>query len=140
MTEEAPMTDTAARLAAIEARANAAAEEPWEASSDVGGASNVVVLRPYAMYAVVRDRAAPDTPAGDVWLADNARFIAHARTDVPWLVEQVRRRDAAIAAVLRLSDEWERGATRWANPLPVPPEVELLRAAIAAELAPEVTA
>ena len=30
-------------------------------------------------------------------LRTDAWFIAHARTDVPWLIEQVRKRDAEIA-------------------------------------------
>ena len=34
-----------------------------------------------------------------------ADFIAHARTDVPWLIEQVRKRDAALRAVLDLHRE-----------------------------------
>jgi len=57
----------------------------------------------------------------------NAEFIAASRTDVPCLV-------AALTAVLDLADRWERGATRWADPLPVPPEVEQLRAAITEHL------
>jgi len=42
-----------------------------------------------------RAHAATEGP----WDAD---FIAHARTDVPWLIEQVRKRDAALQAVLDL--------------------------------------
>jgi hypothetical protein len=37
---------------------------------------------------------------------------------------------AALRAVLALADRWEHGALRWADPLPVPPYVALVRDAI----------
>jgi hypothetical protein len=47
--------------------------------------------------------------------------------------KQLKRADAAEARVQRvraLADEWEQGALRWAQPLPVPPEVARIRAAL----------
>jgi hypothetical protein len=41
---------------------------------------------------------------------------------------------AALRAVLALADKWEHGATRWADPLPVPLEVEQVRTAIESAL------
>lgn len=65
-------------LDVIEARANAATPGPWGA------------LSPRA------DGASPVTRAGGAWIApftaeDDAEFIAHAREDVPALVDEVRR-------------------------------------------------
>ena len=75
------------RLNEIEARANAATEGPWELLGDGEYVSGPGIL------------VAPDD--GGVTSAD-AEFIAHARTDVPWLLEQVDRRDKALEKVLRL--------------------------------------
>ena len=90
---DAPMTApepaTALDLDAIEARANAATSGPWEVEA----------------AAVVCDRYEDERPGvcgpHDVdWplLAEDAEFIAHARTDVPALVAEVRRLRAALAA------------------------------------------
>ena len=74
------------RLNEIEARANAATEGPWNVFMgriDHPGRSLVAV-------------------AYDVGCDEDAEFIAHARTDVPWLLEQVDRRDKALEKMLRL--------------------------------------
>ena len=83
------------RLNQIEARANAATKGPWQRYG----------TWPYEVYA-------PREPDGGPYIASvtgtdgdnegNADFIAHARDDVPWLIEQVRKRDAALQAVLDL--------------------------------------
>lgn len=44
----------------------------------------------------------------------------------------VAARDAKLAAVAKLCDEHEHGALRWADPLPVPEWIPLVRAAIGA--------
>ena len=49
----------------------------------------------------------------------DAEFIAHARADVPWLIEQVRKREAALRAVLDVCDReiaepWSPGSERLA--------------------------
>lgn len=90
------MTDpmTPERLAEIEARANAATEGPWEAIEDDSihaapayvdnGGCGVIAWRPVCDF-VVRH--------GD------AEFIAHARTDAPALLTEVRRLQAAVERV-----------------------------------------
>ena len=80
------------RLNEIEARANAATEGPWELLGDGEYVSGPGIL------------VAPDD--GGVTSAD-AEFIAAARTDVPWLLDQVESRDKALDAVLRLADQME---------------------------------
>jgi hypothetical protein len=37
---------------------------------------------------------------------------------------------AKVERVAALADKWEHGALRWADPLPVPPEVGLIREAL----------
>lgn len=93
------------RLDGIEARANAATEGPWEwegeakAEWEIGANSLVPSRRPDdpVLYGYGYDASGIEvkTPA-------DAEFIAHARTDVPWLLEQVDRRDKALEKVLRL--------------------------------------
>ena len=91
------------RLNEIEARASAATEGPWV----YGGKNRIATpvidvdeadwggeeLSGYAIH------AQQDTGA---WRYADAEFMAHARTDVPWLIEQVRKRDAALQAALDL--------------------------------------
>lgn len=96
------------RLDEIEARANAATEGPWEwegeakAEWEIGANSLVPSRRPDdpVLYGYGYDASGIEvkTPA-------DAEFIAHARTDVPWLLEQVERRDKALEAVLDLHKE-----------------------------------
>lgn len=78
------------RLDEIEARANAATEGPWFVSDDA-----VWVDRGEGNADGITGPLAP-------WCFGEADFIAHSRTDVPWLIEQVRKRDAALQAVLDL--------------------------------------
>ena len=80
------------RLNEIEARTNAATEGPWELLGDGEYVSGPGIL------------VAPDD--GGVTSAD-AEFIAAARTDVPWLLDQVESRDKALDAALRLADQME---------------------------------
>jgi hypothetical protein len=83
-------------LAAIEARCNAATPSPWEAHSgktDKGTPWNEV-HSPCPCCGLI---ATTHPIAG----ADDAAFIAYARTDIPALIERVREleaeRDAAVA-------------------------------------------
>ena len=92
------------RLDEIEARANAATKGPWVYGgknrintptidvdeADWGGED----LSGYAIH------AQQDTGA---WRYADAEFMAHAREDVPWLIEQVRKRDAALQAVHQIA-------------------------------------
>jgi hypothetical protein len=71
------MTD--AELAEIEARANAARPGPWK----VGGYDDTVESESYT---------GPDHPVlADMVPPLDAEFIAHARSDVPALIAEVRR-------------------------------------------------
>ena len=82
------------RLDEIEARANAATEGPWRKFQTAQTATTYVVGP--------RGFLAGGLIIGETYERDNAEFIAHARTDVPWLIEQVRKRDAALRAVMDL--------------------------------------
>ena len=86
------MTDPRETLARIRAQADAATEGPWELLGDGEYVSGPGIL------------VAPDD--GGVTSAD-AEFIAAARTDVPWLLDQVESRDKALDAALRLADQME---------------------------------
>lgn len=83
------------RLNEIEARANAATEGPWEAKSETptmaGAVWNLRITGKPGIRMNVTE-----------WQhgMENAEFIAHARTDVPWLLEQVELRDKALEAAL----------------------------------------
>ena len=96
------------RLDKIEARTNAATEGPWEWDGEsnepwpagdnslrsVSGAKDDLVLYAWG-YDAYGIEAARDA---------DAEFIAHARTDVPWLLEQVKLRDKALEAVLEMHE------------------------------------
>ena len=85
-----PLTD--AYLDAIEQRANAATEGPWRAAvvarfvDDDGYLGRLMT----AIYPAGPSGPPPLFVTPD-WLAADAEFIAHARSDVPVLVAEVRR-------------------------------------------------
>ena len=79
-----PLTD--AYLDAIEQRAHAATEGPWEASAHRTG-----------HYLVI----CPDCGVRGGYERADAEFIAHARSDVPALVAEVRRLRAMEQRVRR---------------------------------------
>ena len=80
------------RLDKIEARANAATEGPWMGIRYPDGFLGRVIGG--NGFGVAEDF--PDDA--------DAEFIAHARTDVPWLLEQVKLRDKALEAVLEMHE------------------------------------
>ena len=86
------------RLNEIEARANAATEGPWEHEPPPGPGEDP--MRPICVY--------PKEDGGTLAyvqpLEADAEFIAHARADVPWLLEQVKLRDKALEAVLEMHE------------------------------------
>jgi hypothetical protein len=65
--------------------------------------------------------------------ADRAAKVVH---DQSAIIERLTARaeaaEAKVAAALGLADQWERGAMRWQDPLRVPKEVSLIRAALGA--------
>jgi len=80
-------------LDAIEARANAATEGPWwrrEGHAEIDGQNYAEVLIPGRVECGSYCYGGTSTIEGDRLDADLA-FIAHARTDVPALVAEVRR-------------------------------------------------
>ena len=80
------------RLDEIEARANAATVGPWMGIMYPDGFLGRVIGG--NGFGVAEDF--PDDA--------DAEFIAHARTDVPWLLEQVKLRDKALEAVLEMHE------------------------------------
>ncbi|UFU03467.1 CHASE3 domain-containing protein [Ruania suaedae] len=85
------MSDTD-RLAEIEARVNAATDGPWEADARHGAVTS-------GPHSVIHGYFEGDCPACGEKIADLASvalsaddgdFIAHARSDVPYLLDQVR--------------------------------------------------
>ena len=98
------MTDrlTDADLDAIEQRANAATKGPWE--NDGGGEIGQHFSLPEPWATVVSTDVACMSycyggSAAGVERDEDAEFIAHARSDVPALVAEVRRLRAAVERV-----------------------------------------
>jgi len=106
--------DDAKRLAEIEQRANAATEGPWDSMwRDVGKPGTPErMLADEMIVANIRGPCRPEVPFGMFDPRDfdeiaakrdhkgtvqqecshrNFRFIAAARMDVPWLIEQLRK-------------------------------------------------
>lgn len=91
-------------LAAIEARANAAARGPWKTLTAQGvfaGAEQNVTSFGGTHILL----GAEDGQVGQA-LEHNADFIAHARTDVPLLLALVREQQAKLDRVEAKLDEW----------------------------------
>jgi anti-sigma factor RsiW len=64
------------------------------------------------------------------WDEPEARDREKLLAEVERLRTELARQAEQITAVRALADKWEHGALRWANPLPVPPEVALIREAL----------
>lgn len=92
------------RLAAIEARANAATEGPWDVASDAD-----TYLKP-------TDVVGPGEPGERFIICEyagqDAEFIAHARADVPALVAALRAVLDEVAECRRAADANEPIAAR----------------------------
>lgn len=87
------MTDITERLAEIEARVEAATEGPWRFEPE--GESHCGEPQCCSEYWDNRIWGADRVLAESHMLSEaDAELIAHARTDVPWLVEQVRELQA----------------------------------------------
>lgn len=95
------MTDITERLAEIEARVEAATEGPWRFQPE--GESHCGEPQCCSDYWDNRIWGADRVLAESHMLSEaDAEFVAHARTDVPWLIEQVRQRDEVIERVRAL--------------------------------------
>jgi hypothetical protein len=100
---------TEARIAEIEARANAATEGPWQASWDTFEDTDTYRVEQKATELVIRTSAESYETDNDELFGD-IDFIAHARTDIPDLLDEVKRlreelreRDAGVARGRALS-------------------------------------
>jgi len=122
------------KLDEIEARVEAASEGPWE-----GGRTTYGDPTDGPTHVCIRQEGSAWTDhlfavEGHQQAGRDAAFIAHARTDVPWLVEQVKVRDKALDAVLALLDATEQrgslGRDFNGRPFVVGPSLDDLRAAI----------
>ena len=91
------MTDLRETLARIREQADAATDGPWEAGERCVFTSTgeAVVSDDVVVYA-------HGVSGEGVGLYEDAEFIAAARTDVPWLLDQVALRDKALEAVLEV--------------------------------------
>ena len=92
------MSDPRETLARIRKQADAATPGPWEASSN-----------DRSMYHVTTENEefcaeyGPELYDSQGFFSDDdTEFIAAARTDVPWLLEQVEIRDKALEAALEM--------------------------------------
>lgn len=86
------MNDPRETLNRIRNQANNATEGPWVGIRYPDGLLGRVIVSGELGVCIAEDF--PDDA--------DAEFIAHARTDVPWLLEQVGLRDKALEAVLEL--------------------------------------
>jgi hypothetical protein len=121
--------EDAARLAEIAARSKAATPGPWAYAqtaekgygANVGSGcfaeDDVTCSRPLSGDLTHReddyhvDEGVAEMSSRDAFA--NARFIAHAREDVPWLAAEVRRLRSALAEAQRDGERWKRLAARW---------------------------
>ena len=97
-----------------------------------GKNSRMVDAADLARYEVAPDATSKDDPR--LYRHDfqglrhpDAELIAAA----PEIAEAYLEMAAKVERVAALADKWEHGALRWADPLPVPPEVGLIREALA---------
>jgi len=97
-----------ADLTAIEARAEAATEGPWESYQDQMRIGDEVI-EPLSVVKRVKKPGVTEMHfvAPMVNTEDDQSFIAHARTDVPALLAMVREQAAKLAAVRELAEEWD---------------------------------
>lgn len=105
------MTDLTDRFDAIASRAEEATPGPWEA--DTGTRGDCVVWGPNGRF-LMNMQAEPHwieypgekrSVSFDVDARD-ARFIAAAREDVPFLLDLARKQQAALEAVRELAERW----------------------------------
>lgn len=113
-------------LDAIQRRADAASEGPWDAArgANANGTTyansredKAIFLAASlnnnrsALWLVASDTVIPAATGDGPRAKANAEFIAHARTDVPALLTLARKQAATLAAVLELANA--RGRNGW---------------------------
>lgn len=101
---------TPAELAAIRARVDAASEGPWS--------SDTISDRPYLKVWWMRPQGTP-TSSPVAMTGDNLDFIAHARADIPALLECIEEQRSVLAKLLLESiirkNAAHADATVWAS-------------------------
>jgi hypothetical protein len=137
---------TAQQLDEIETRANAASKGPWgvyDGDNYADVAADMQVTSPGSYnyrekiarledenYWDDQDHADHDESRAPEQMIANATFVAHARTDVPALLDEVRRLAARLNAVHELCDEQDKAARLFE--FPTPEWVQAVRNALAA--------
>jgi hypothetical protein len=110
-------------LNAIRARADAAVQGPWY----VDDKEQTVRAREYAGE-IMFDRSTESRSEWAQGFKPSAEFIAHARTDVPALLDELDRAHAALARVKALAEKWRyKGEFGWGWTYDKPGTYELLQ-------------
>lgn len=92
-----PPSAPSTRIEEIGARAEAATKGPWEVSIDYSGPESGSCETGYArVFGPGADEIVEYTHRED------CEFIAHARADVPWLLDQLAEKDAELARLTRI--------------------------------------
>lgn len=92
--------DKADMLVQIAARAAAATVGPWETDQVPETGECGVFGKPNVWYPEGRSTVA-------LWMHyDDAEFVAHAREDIPWLLNALAEQAATIAAVMKWRHDW----------------------------------
>ena len=94
-------------LDAIEARLEAATPGPWTAQNleaDHGHQGIFWVSNLSEGSKTIAEVDANDDGVEVVWSFKDAEFIAHARTDIPFLLDLVRKQEDLLTAVLDLAN------------------------------------
>lgn len=97
-TPETAPTDAAARLAEIRARDVAATKGPWGSHRDLDGVYTIQARPRSDAYGMTSDGDIATLASGrtDAEGYANASFIAHARKDVPFLLDRVAELEALV--------------------------------------------
>jgi len=110
------------QLAAIQARADAASEGPWDAArgANADGTTYATTYAEkteflalslnnnrYPLWLVASDSVIPAATGDGPRAKANAEFIAHARTDVPALLALVREQAAKLDRLVELAESWK---------------------------------
>lgn len=97
MTPQAQAEELAKRIAEITSRVRFATHGPWRRGSSFGQANSDdarCVIAPEGTFGEESRVVAHEMSHDEQWKADMG-FIAHAREDIPWLLEQLANADAA---------------------------------------------
>ena len=96
------------RLKEIRDRARAATAAQWTVDRNVPFSTEIVgIFNPITRTYIVQQDVSGDDETADGGMSEaDAVFIANARDDIPWLLQQVANRDHVIG-LLRRADTWD---------------------------------